>query len=102
MNIKISESLSLMGKGLAYENVTKAKTNSAGRNLLRLQKHQGRLENNVLLAADELDKCADELLRSHTVGGEWDGTEPEAEAEHERLSSLAADLRAGIEPSVYA
>ena len=42
--MKDSEKLTLIGKGLAYENVTKAKTNSAGNALLEIAPRVAALE----------------------------------------------------------
>ena len=43
-------------------------------------------------AADELTRLADELKICSTVFGEWNGTEPEAEDEYNRLMLLASLL----------
>ena len=45
-------------------------------------------------AAEHLRNEAAELKRAHTVAGEWDGTEPDAMAECERLIALANRLQA--------
>ena len=45
-------------------------------------------------AVEHLRNEAAELQRAHTVSGEWDGTEPEAMAECERLIALADRLQA--------
>jgi len=42
-----SERLTLIGKGLVYENVTKAKTNSAGNALLEIAPRVEELENRI-------------------------------------------------------
>ena len=45
--MKDSEKLNLIGKGLAYENATKAKTNSAGHALLEIAPRVEELENRM-------------------------------------------------------
>ena len=45
-------------------------------------------------AAEHLRNEAAELQRAHTVSGEWDGTEPEAMDECEKLIALADRLQA--------
>lgn len=44
-------------------------------------------------AAEHLRNEAAELKKAHTVSGEWDGTEPDAMDECERLIALANRLQ---------
>ena len=53
-------------------------------------------------AAEHLRNEAAELQMAHTVSGEWDGTEPEAMDECERLIALADRLQANATNSADA
>ena len=50
--MKDSARLTLIGKGLAYENVTKAKTNSAGNVLLEIAPRVEELENRMAILSE--------------------------------------------------
>ena len=43
-------------------------------------------------AANVIRQMADELMRGHTICGEWDGSEPEVEKEYRYLCDLANRL----------
>jgi hypothetical protein len=47
-------------------------------------------------AADELEAVNADLKTSHAVGGVWDGSDPDAEAEHARIAALVETLRGAI------
>ena len=47
----------------------------------------------MLDAEKEFVRLAAEIRQSHTVSGEWDGTEPEAEEEYNRLIGMACNMR---------
>lgn len=51
-----------------------------------------------LEAARLLRVHAVEIERSHTVGGRWDGSEPQEEAEYRHLIEVAAALEADRHP----
>ena len=53
-------------------------------------------------AAEHLRNEATELKRAHTASNEWDGTEPEAMTECERLIALADRLQANALSSAAA
>lgn len=47
----------------------------------------------MLDAEKEFVRLAAEVRQSHTVSGEWDGTEPEAEDKYNRLIGMACNMR---------
>jgi hypothetical protein len=49
-------------------------------------------------AAAEVEEIADATEQAHTVGGKWDGSEPEAEARVIRLRALVVRLRLLVDP----
>lgn len=88
--MKLSREIELIGKGLAYENVTKAKTQSAGRELLRLVASIEMLENKLQCWADAhnelageaearalLAECVPHVMASHGAEHMLDGFRPQ-------------------------
>lgn len=49
-------------------------------------------------AANEVEELADAIEQGATVGGKWDGSEPEAEAQVIRLRALVVRLRLLTDP----
>lgn len=94
--MKDSERLNLIGRGLAWENVTKAKTNSAGKALLEIAPRVEALENCMAAAQEAANEIArmrkllnleyeNKLNFFNVLNKYWPGTVSELLEDHARL-----------------